>query len=68
MNHNGEGGGGLKPVETIHEGGYWSDSGKRIENEYLIQLIVIKLSESNQTEIYLPPTKSFGGGAVYLEN
>lgn len=23
MNHNGEGG-GLKPVETIHERGYWS--------------------------------------------
>ena len=22
MNHNGEGGGGLKPIETIHERGY----------------------------------------------
>ena len=69
MNHNGEGGGFKTSWNHPWEGLLVrSDSGKRIENEYLIQLIAIKLSESNQTEIYLPPTKSFGGGAVYLEN
>lgn len=29
-------GGGLKLIEIIYERGYWSDFGKRIENEYLI--------------------------------